>query len=320
MATDAVRDIRGVSEAPLTRILIPLITLWIVWGSTYMGIALVVQSMPPLVGAGTRFLAATLVLLVVVLIIRGPRVFIVTGAQFRGAVFMGFFILTVGIGILSLAQRYVPSSIAALIVSVMPLWIIIFRLKAGDRPSRLTLIGVAVGLGGLMLMLLPGGTEPVGGASASQVALWSIAIACGSFFWAFFSWRSTRYPQPKDALVTTVIELLTAGVFLTIFGLLLGERWEMSSYTTASWVGWGYLVIASAVAYSAYVWLIGNAPMSLVSTYAYVNPVIAVILGFFILSEPITSDVILGLTIVVGGVVLVVSGERRPKQLIQEPG
>ena len=312
-------DVRGVTEAPLSRILTPLITLWIVWGSTYMGIALVVQSMPPLVGAGTRFLAATAVLAVVVLLIRGPKVFRMTGAQFRGAVFMGVFILSIGIGILSLAQRYVPSSIAALIVSVMPLWIIVFRLRAGDRPSRLTLMGVGIGLLGLALMLLPGGTEPVGDASATQVAIWSLAIAFGSFCWAFFSWRSTRYEQPQDALVTTVIEMLTASVVLTVIGFMLGERWNMSEYTSASWAGWGFLVIASAVAYSAYVWLIGNAPMSLVSTYAYVNPVIAVILGFFILSEPITTDVILGLTIVVGGVVLVVSGERRPRQLIQEP-
>jgi drug/metabolite transporter (DMT)-like permease len=319
MASDPVMDVRGVTEAPLSRILTPLITLWIVWGSTYMGIALVVQSMPPLMGAGTRFLAATAVLAVVVLLIRGPTVFRITGAQFRGAAFMGVFILSVGIGILSLAQRYVPSSIAALIVSVMPLWIIIFRLKAADRPSRLTLIGVGIGLLGLGLMLLPGGTEPVGGASNAQVAIWSVAIAFGSFSWAFFSWKSTSVEQPRDALVTTVIEMLTASVVLSVIGLLLGERWNMSEYTTASWAGWGFLVIASAIAYSAYVWLIGNAPMSLVSTYAYVNPVVAVLLGYFILSEPITTDVILGLTIVVGGVVLVVSGERRPKQLIQEP-
>ncbi len=312
-------DVRGVTEAPLSRILTPLITLWIVWGSTYMGIALVVQSMPPLVGAGTRFLAATVVLAIVVVIIRGPKVFRVTGAQFRGAMFMGIFILSVGIGIVSLAQRYVPSSIAALIVSVMPLWIIMFRYKAGDRPSRLTSVGVGVGLLGLGLMLLPGGTEPVGGATPGQVAIWSLAIAFGSFSWAFFSWRSTRYEQPKDALVTTVIEMLTASIVLTVIGFIIGERWNMSEYTTASWAGWGFLVIASAVAYSAYVWLIGNAPMSLVSTYAYVNPVIAVILGYFILSEPITTDVIIGLTVVISGVVLVVSGERRKKQLLQEP-
>lgn len=293
----------------------PLISLWIIWGSTYMGIALVVQSMPPLMGAGTRFLAATLLLAIVVLLLRGRGVFRITAAEFRGAAFMGVTILSIGIGMVSLAERYVPSSIAALIVSVMPLWIIFFRLRAGDRPARLTLIGVSVGLIGLILMLLPGGTEPVGDASPTQVALWSLGIACGSFSWAFFSWRSTRYTQPRDPLVTSTVEMLTAGVVLTVVGFVFGERFEFATITAASWWGWGYLVIASAIAYSAFVWLIGNAPMSLVSTYAYVNPVIAVILGFFILNEAITLDVILGLTIVVGGVILVVSGERprRPR-------
>ncbi len=135
----------------------PLITLWIIWGSTYMGIALMVKSMPPLMGSGTRFITASLVLGTIVVLVKGPRAFAVTGQQVRGAAFMGVTILGVAIGILSLAQRYVPSGIAALIVSVMPLWIIFFRFRAEDRPSRLTLMGVGVGLTGLALMLLPGG-------------------------------------------------------------------------------------------------------------------------------------------------------------------
>jgi drug/metabolite transporter (DMT)-like permease len=285
-----------------------------------MGISLVVQSMPPLMGAGTRFLAGALLLGLIVLAIRGPRVFRFTFPELRGAVFMGLFILTIGIGMLSLAQRYVPSSIAALIVSVIPLWIVIFRIRAGDRPSKLTLTGVGIGLLGLILLLLPGGTAPVGNAGLLQVALWSCGIAVSSFLWAFFSWKSTSYAQPKDSLVTTVIELSTAGVVLTIMGAVIGERWDLDAVTSASWFGWGFLVLASAVAYSAYVWLIGNAPMSLVSTYAYVNPVIAVILGFMILNEPFTYDVALGLTVVVGGVILVVSGERRAKLIVPEPG
>ncbi len=150
-------DIRGVTEAPIRTIMGPLITLWIIWGSTYMGIALMVKSMPPLMGSGTRFITASLVLGTIVVLVKGPRAFAVTGQQVRGAAFMGVTILGVAIGILSLAQRYVPSGIAALIVSVMPLWIIFFRFRAGDRPSRLTLMGVGVGLTGLALMLLPGG-------------------------------------------------------------------------------------------------------------------------------------------------------------------
>ena len=311
-------DVRGVTEAPFRTIMGPLITLWIVWGSTYTGIALMVKSMPPLIGSGTRFIAASLVLGMIVLLVKGPRAFTVTWPQVRGAVFMGVTILGVAIGIVSLAVRYVPTGIAALIASVLPLWIILFRLRAGDRPSRLTLIGVGVGLIGLFLILIPGGTVPISGASNTQVALWSVAIACGSFCWAFFSWRSTSYQQPKNPLTTAVIQLATAGVFLTLVGALIGERWNFDIITQQSWAGWVFLVFASTIAYGAFVWLINNAPMSLVTTHAYVNPMVAVTLGFLILKEPISLDVVVGLSIVVGGVALVVSGERRTRQLLAE--
>ena len=285
-----------------------------------MGIALMVKSMAPLLGSGSRFITASLVLGTIVLLVKGPSAFHITRAQLRGAAFMGVSILGVSIGILALAERYVPSGIAALIVSVMPLWIIFFRLRAGDRPSRLTSLGVGVGLLGLILMLLPGGTTPMNGASTTQVAIWSIAIACGSFSWAFFSYRSTRYEQPKEPLTTAVIELAAAGIFLMVVGVLIGERWDFGVITQESWVGWWLLVAASAIAYGAFVWLLNNAPMSLLSTYAYVNPVVAVILGFLILNETITSDVVVGLSIVVGGVVLVVTGERRTRlRLVELP-
>ena len=276
--------------------------------------------MQPLLGSGSRFITASLVLGTIVLLVKGPSAFHVTRAQVRGAAFMGVSILGLTIGILSLAQKYVPSSIAALIASVLPLWIILFRLRAGDRPSRLTSLGVGIGLIGLILMLLPGGTTPANGASTTEVALWSIAIAFGGFTWAFFSYRSTSYEQPQEPLTTAVIELATAGVFLVVVGALIGERWDFGVITTESWVGWWYLVVASALAYGAFVWLLNNAPMSLVSTYAYVNPVVAVILGIVILNEAITSDVVIGLSIVVGGVVLVVTGERRTRlRLAEQP-
>jgi drug/metabolite transporter (DMT)-like permease len=169
-------------------------------------------------------------------------------------------------------------------------------------------------------MLLPGGTTPASGASTTEVAIWSIAIAFGSFSWAFFSYRSTSYEQPKEPMTTAVIELATAGVFLVVVGALIGERWDFGVITAESWIGWWFLVVASALAYSAFVWLLNNAPMSLVSTYAYVNPVVAVILGLVILNEAITSDVIIGLSIVVGGVALVVTGERRTRlRLAEQP-
>ena len=287
------------------------------WGSTYLGIAVLVQTLPALLANGIRFFIATVVLGIGLILFKGPRVLTITRSQLRGVTIMGVTLLGVGIGTVSLAERYVPSGIAALLVSVMPLWIIIFRLRAGDRPSRLTLAGVAVGMAGLMAMLLPGGTTAVAG-SDTDVVIWSMAIMVSSFIWAFFSWRSTTFDLPTNPLTTTFYEMLVASVLLAVVGLLIGERIDFPQVSNASWIALGYLVLASLVAYTAYVWLLDNAPMSLVATYAYVNPVVAVFLGWLIVGEPITRDVVIGLTIVVGGVVLVVSGERRPP-VIEEP-
>jgi drug/metabolite transporter (DMT)-like permease len=317
MVDDGSRDVRGVTRASSAAIAPPLISVWIIWGSTYLGIAVLVQTLPGLLANGIRFLIATFFLGLGLVIFKGPRVLLVTRAQFKGAATMGVMLLGVGIGTLSMAERFVPSGIAALLVSVMPLWIILFRVRAGDRPSRLTIAGVAVGMGGLVAMLLPGGTTAIAG-DDSDVVRWSLAILVSSFIWAFFSWRSTRFDLPANPLTTTFYEMLAAGVFLSIVGALLGQRMDVAQASTASWLALGYLVIASLLAYTAYVWLLGNAPMSLIATYAYVNPVVAVFLGWLVVGEPITRDVLIGLTIVVGGVILVVSGERRPP-LIEEP-
>jgi drug/metabolite transporter (DMT)-like permease len=200
--------------------------------------------------------------------------------------------------------------VAALLVAVMPLYIVLLRLGSGDRPNRLTLIGVAVGLVGLAVMLLPGGTEPVAG-SDSDVVLWSSVMLLSSFSWAFFSWRSRTFALPRNALVTATYEMAVAGCFLITAGALRGERIHLDQFASEAWWAWAYMIAASVAGYSAFTWLLGHAPLSLTATYAYINPVVAVLLGFLILSEPITRDVLVGLTVVVGGVVLVVSGERR---------
>ena len=116
---------------------------------------------------------------------------------------------------------------------------------------------------------------------------------------------------PTTPLVTTAYELAFAGVFLVVIGLVTGERMDWQGVTPGSWWAFAWLIAASLAGYSAFTWLLGNAPLSLTATYAYVNPVVAVLLGAVLLSEPVTRDVLIGLTLVVGGVVLVVSGERR---------
>ena len=156
-------DVRGVQSATAAAIAPRLVSVWVIWGSTYLGLAVLVQTLPPLLTNGIRFLIAAAILGLGLIVFRGVRTLVVTARQLRSAAMMGIALLGVGIGTVSMAERFVPSGITALLVSVMPLWIIIFRLRAGDRPSRWTLAGVAVGMTGLAAMLLPGGTAPVDG-------------------------------------------------------------------------------------------------------------------------------------------------------------
>jgi len=291
------------------QIWVPLVALWLVWGSTYLGIAVAGRSMPPLMANGTRFLAAAVILAAGIAIVQGPRVFRITRTELAYTALMGTMVLAVGIGTMALAERYVPSGIAALLVSVNALWIIILRLAAGDRPSLLTLLGVAIGFIGLGLMLIPGGTATISGTDL-DVVIWSAAIIVASFSWAFFSFRSTGYQLPSNALVTTTIELVVGGFCLLGVGALTGERIDLGVVTGASWAGWIWLVIASLIGYTAYTYGLNRIPLSLLSTYAYVNPVVAVGLGWLIIDEPLTRDVVLGLTVVLGGVILVINGER----------
>lgn len=304
-------DIRGVALAPAARIWPPLIALWIIWGSTYLAIAVVATSMPVLLSMGLRFVLAAAILAAVLAVWQGPGVLRVPLREVGSTSVMGSILLGLCIGNLALAEQHVPSGVAALLIAVSPLWIVLFRYRSGESPSVVTLVGVAVGLTGLALMLLPGGTKPVAGSDDTQVFWWSVSIVVGAFFWSAVSWRSARWALPANSLVGTCYQLLAGGLTGVVLGLVLGERLDLSTqYTASAWVAWTWLVVASVVAYAAYSWLLQNAPMSLVTTYTYVNPVVAVILGAILIGEAITRDVVLGLTVTVGGVVLVIAGER----------
>lgn len=286
-----------------------LLIVWIVWGSTYMGIRFASETIPPFIMSGSRFLTAFLIMVALTAILRGPKALRVTPREFATSCFLGVALLGVGLGTVGLAQSYVPTGIMALIIASTPLTIVIWRRATGDRPPVLTLIGVFVGLAGIGWMLLPGGTRPVSGTDG-DVVFWSVMVLISSTIWATASFFSSRMPRPKDSFALTTYELLSGGVVLLVIGLVLGERANIAEISLRSWGGWLFLVIAgSVVAFSSFTWLINKAPISLASTYAYVNPAVAVVLGLLLYSEAITSDVVVGLTIVLGGVVLVVSGE-----------
>jgi drug/metabolite transporter (DMT)-like permease len=221
-------------------------------------------------------------------------------------------------GILAVAIHYVPSGQAALLVSVLPVWIVLLRLFTGDRPSWKTLLGVVVGLLGLVWILLPGGTDSHSGTDA-EVLWWSLVIVVSSITWAVTSWFSPRLDKPKSDLAAVAYQSFFGAVVLLVIGLFRGERWDFAATTTSSWVSLLFLgIVGSILGWYAFVWLLQNSRLSLMSTYAYVNPVVAVIVGLVLGGEMLSSDIIVGCTVVLAGVVLVVSGEQigAPKRLL----
>ena len=287
----------------------PLLTLWIVWGTTYIGTSAMVQTIAPLLGAGSRYLVGALPLAVIVLATRGPRAFRITGRQLIGTLVMGLGIIGIWGAIVPLSLQHIPGGIAALIAASVPVWVVLLRALTREPVGPRTIAGIALGIGGVAAMMLPGGIAPIAGTSAEGVLLWSLAMVAASISWAFFSWRSTTLELPRDTGVLTVYQLVWCGMGIMLVGVLLGERAEWSAYTLTSMAGWTWLVLASAIGYAAYTFLITRAPLPLVSTFAFVNPAVAVFFGWLVLGEPISRSVVIGLVVVLAGTALVVLGE-----------
>ena len=288
-----------------------LITVYLVWGSTYLAIRVVVDTAPPLLAMGARFLAAGLLLAAFLLLRRGRSALRVTRRQLGGAALVGLLLLLCGNGGVAVAEQTVPSGIAALLVAATPLWLVVLRRLARDRVAGLTLVGTLVGFVGIAVLVLPGGlTSPDG----SPVRAWGlVVVVVAAACWALGSFLSSRIPMPGDAFVATTWEMLAGGVGLLLSGSVSGELadLDLGAVSGAAWAWLAYLVlVGSLVAFSAYVWLLAHAPISLTATYAYVNPVVAVLLGALVLGEPITAAVVTGGAVVVLGVGLVVTSER----------
>lgn len=282
---------------------VALAIVYVVWGSTYFAIALVVQTMPPLLTAGVRFLLAGLILAAFIAV-RDAGGLRVTRRQLAGASLVGILLLAGGNGLVSLGERTVPSGLAALIVASVPLWIVLLRLVAGDRVGRDIVVGVTVGIIGVAVLVVPNGfsgqTDPGG----------LLMLVGATFMWASGTFISPRLRMPRSAWGSTAYQMIAAGLALLIVGPLLGETRALdpSRFSTVSLVGFAYLVVfGSLVAFSAYTWLLQNTSVSLVSTYAYVNPVVAVVLGTLFLSEPITPTMIAGAALILAAVAFILS-------------
>jgi drug/metabolite transporter (DMT)-like permease len=286
-----------------------LATIYVVWGSTYLAIRVMVETMPPLLAAGVRFATAGAIFWVVLRLAAGPERVRVTRRQLAGAGLVGVLLPFGGNGLVTVAEQHVPSGLAALIIGIVPLWVVLMRSLHGDRVPRATLAGVAVGFAGLALVVLPGDRP-------GNAPLWGVLlVVVASLSWAAGSFYSSRLPLPKDAFAATAYEMLIGGLAMVVVGLLAGEAGDVhfSRFSGDSVLAFAYLIfIGSLLAFTAYVWLLRNAPISTVATYAFVNPVIAIFLGWAILSERITTTVVVGALAIVVSVASVVRRESGP--------
>ena len=287
-----------------------LLIVYVVWGSTYLGIRIVVETMPPLLSLGIRFGLAAVIMGTVLVIRRGPRVLRVTRAELLGALLIGGLLLGIGNGGVMLGERDVPSAMAALIVGVIPLVVLIIRRLMGETIDRTQVIGVTAGLIGLVVLVAPLGLS-------GTVAPLGIFLLLGSTIgWAYGSVLSRVVRLPRDPFVTTFYQFLAGCLFGFIVSGLTGEMANVhpSSWSPQSLVALAYLVVfGSLIAFSAFTWLLQHAPVTRITTYAYVNPVVAVALGWFVLGEVITPPMILGATMILGSVALIVRLQRSPK-------
>jgi drug/metabolite transporter (DMT)-like permease len=221
---------------------------------------------------------------------------------------------------MALAEKVVPIGVASLIVAVMPIWTALFRTLDKDRPSLSSLLGIAAGLVGIAIIMLPGQTIARPNSDGQSVTLWMFVILLGNLSWSIGSFLAPRMETPSNTLVLSTYEMAGAAGALFIAGMINQE--SISDFMDASgrsWGGWIYLVtVGSLIGYTVYTWLLENAPITLVSTYAYVNPVVAVALGILIFNEALTNNILVGGFIVIVSVAVVVAVESVKRQNLSQ--
>jgi drug/metabolite transporter (DMT)-like permease len=276
-----------------------LATVYVVWGSTYLAIMVAIRTLPPLLMSSARYLIAGAVLYVLAARRGAGRPSL---RHWRSAVVAGAALLLVGNGGVAWSEQHIDSGVAALLIATVPLWMALFdRIFAGRRLRPTGLIGLAVGLAGVALLV-----GPVGGAGIDAVG----ALAClvAAVGWAGGSLYARGAAVPGDLLLGSAMQMLAGGILLGAAGALSGEAADVRTPSLASLGALAYLVVVgSLVAYSAYLWLMRSAPTSIVATYAFVNPAIAVALGAAFLGEPLTFRVLAASAAIVVSVALIVT-------------
>ena len=305
---------RLTAAAPIA-IALAMLAIYIIWGTTYLAIRVVVDpdqgvALPPFAMVAIRFACAGLAMLILVAIFARDALRSLTRAQIRDQAIVGLALNVGGLGVTSFGEQTIPSGITALLIALLPIWVaVIGRVIYKDRIAPLSILGIVVGILGVAILISP---------KAGDAGLDPLGLACILFSplsWGGGSiWSQRRAATPADSRVAVAIQMLAGSIGGAIIATALGEWGSVQFGTLGSDVifALGYLVVVgSLIAYNIYTWLLRVAPFGLVSTYAYVNPVVAVLAGSFILSEPISAQLIAGGAVVVVGVAIMVTARNR---------
>lgn len=292
------------------RVPVAFAAVYTIWGSTYLAIRFAVETMPPFLMAGTRFLIAGTILYALA---RRRGAAAPARIHWRSAIIVGALMLLAGNGGVVWAEQTVPSSIASLMIATVPLWMVVLNWLGGDRirPTVGVALGVAVGMVGIVLLVSPG--QGANGQALPTTGL--LVLAAGSLSWAAGSLYSRHASLPGNALLGTAMEMLAGGALLFLAGLATGEAGQIAwqSFSARSVLAFLYLIVlGSLVGFTAYIWLLRNTTPAKVSTYAFVNPIVAVFLGWALGGEPLTARTLLAAAVIVGGVALITTYQPRP--------
>ncbi len=315
-----VKDTERTGKPQIVVMIAAFAAIYIFWGSTYLGIKYAIETLPPFLMAGARFVTAGLILFAWARFTKDYEK--PTGAHWRTALIVGTLLLVGGNGGVVFAQHYLPSSVAALLVATEPFWIVLLSwlwLKNG-RPGRKSIFGLIVGFIGVSLLIMGQPAADAGGAGIGYAqVLATLAVLGAALSWATGSIYGLRAAVPRSAILTSGMQMMAGGMVLLVISLIKGEwsAFDITAVSVSSWIALLYLVVfGSLIGFTAYSWLLKNAPPSKVSTYAYVNPVIAVMLGWLIAGENLTGQMLAGAAVVVASVALITSKQiEKPENL-----
>jgi len=295
------------------RLALAFFLIYVIWGSTYLAIRYAIETIPPFLMAGLRFTAAGVLMFTVMRLLGAPNPSL---RQWWQLGVVGTFLFLGGNGFVVWAEQYISSGLAALLVSTLPLWLILLDWwwARGARPTAMAVAGIALGITGTLILVDP--VQLVGtGIHLPGAAM----VILASLLWAMGSIYSKTFRQPQSIFMSAACQMIGGGLALLLTSAALGEPHDfaLSQISAVSLAGFFYLMVfGSMIAISAYVWLLQNASASSVSTYAFVNPAVAILLGWLIADEEINAHILMGAAVILAGVVLVIRAPRKARASI----